>query len=77
MFRLDRALEAEIYWVAKTNPKLLTEFMKCLGKSIAQGTWPRQKQMMAVLAALRQADQLITEEGRKKYEEIRKENADE
>ena len=46
-------------------------------KSIAQGTWPRQKQMMAVLAALRQADQLITEEGRKKYEEIRKENADE
>ena len=77
MFRLDRALEEEIYWTERTNPKLLTEFMKCLSKSTAQGTWPKQKQMAAVLCALRQADQLITEEGRKKYEEIRKEKADE
>lgn len=73
MFRLERPLEEEIYWVARTNPKLLTEFMKNMNKSIAAGCWPKQKQMMAVLAALRQADQVLTEEGREKFKKAKEE----
>ena len=71
MFRLERPLEEEIYWVATTNPKLLTEFIKNLNKSIASGCWPNQKKMMAVLAAMRQADQVITEQGREKFKKAK------
>ncbi len=71
MFRLDRPLEEEIYWVARTNPKLLTEFIKNLNRSIASGSWPKQKQMMAVLAAMRQADQVLAEEGREKFKKVK------